>query len=124
ELALVVGRGGLLRAMPGGTYEVTERMLDDLKIGIQGQHAANLGGIISYEIAKKVGIPTYIVDPVAIDEIEDVARVSRMPELPRRSLHHALNMKAVVRKVCKDKKLDFFNSSFVVAHLGGGISIS
>lgn len=124
ELALVVGRGGLLRPMPGGTYKVTERMLEDLKIGIQGKHAANLGGIIAYEIAKKVSIPSYIVDPVAVDEIEDVARISGMPELPRRSLLHALNMKAVTRKVCKEKKLDFFNSTFVVAHLGGGISIS
>ena len=124
ELALVVGRGGLLRPMSGGTYKVTEKMLEDLKIGIQGKHASNLGGIISYEIAKKVGINSYIVDPVAVDEIEDVARISGMPELPRRSLIHALNMKAVTRKVCKDKKLDFFNSTFVIAHLGGGITIS
>lgn len=124
ELAAVVGRGGLLRSMPGGTYEVSAKMIEDLKIGIQGQHASNLGGIISNEIAKKVNIKAYIVDPVAVDEICDEARISGMPEIPRRSLVHALNMKAVARRVCADKGLDFYKSNFVIAHLGGGISIS
>lgn len=124
ELAAVVGRGGLLRPMPGGTYKVTNKMLEDLRIGYQGQHASNLGGIIANEISNKVDIPAFIVDPVAVDEMEDVSRISGIPELPRFSLVHALNIKAVTRRVCSKLDLEFEDSSFVVAHLGGGISVS
>ncbi|EPY2271950.1 butyrate kinase [Clostridium sporogenes] len=123
RLVAIVGRGGLLRPMPGGTYKVTKKMLEDLKIGYQGQHASNLGGIIAYDISEKLNIPSFIVDPVAVDEILEEARISGMPEIKRRSLVHALNIKAVTRKVCKKINKDFYNSSFVVAHLGGGISI-
>ncbi len=124
DLSAVVGRGGLLRPMPGGTYEITPKMLEDLKIGYQAQHASNLGGVIAHEIAKKVSIPALIVDPVAVDEIVDVARISGLPEIPRRSLVHALNIKAVTRRVCTKLNKDFDNSTFVVAHIGGGISVS
>ncbi|MEW8956116.1 butyrate kinase [Clostridium sp.] len=123
ELVAVVGRGGLLRPMPGGTFKVTEKLLEDLKIGYQGQHASNLGGIIAYNIAKELNIPSFIVDPVAVDEFYDVARISGIPEIPRRSLGHALNIKAVTRRVSKKLDKDFYNSSYVVAHLGGGISV-
>ena len=124
DLIAVVGRGGLLRPMPGGTYSITPKMLEDLKIGFQAQHASNLGGVIAHEIAKKVNIPALIVDPVAVDEILDVARISGLPEIPRRSLVHALNIKAVTRRVCTKLNIEFENSSFVVAHIGGGISVS
>lgn len=124
ELSAVVGRGGLLRPMPGGTYRVTKKMLEDLHIGVQGQHASNLGGIIANEISLKAAIPAFIVDPVAVDEMESVARFSGLPQIPRVSLVHALNIKAVTRRVCKDLNKDFNNSSFVVAHLGGGISVA
>jgi butyrate kinase len=124
ELAAVVGRGGLLRSMPSGTYKVTDVMIEDLKIGIQGEHASNLGGIIAKAIADNEGIDAFIVDPVAVDEFEDIARISGLPELPRRSLVHSLNIKAVSRRVAAklNKKLEDVN--FVVAHLGGGISIA
>lgn len=124
EISAVVGRGGLLRPMPGGTYKVTYKMLDDLMIGFQGQHASNLGGIMAFEIAEKVGIPSFIVDPVAVDEVEDVTRISGMADIKRRSLVHALNIKAVTRRVCLQENLDYNNSSFVVAHMGGGITVS
>lgn len=124
DLVAVVGRGGLLRPMPGGTYQITEKMLEDLKLGFQGQHASNLGGIIANEIAKRVSIPAYIVDPVAVDEIEDVSRISGLPQITRRSLVHALNVKAVTRRVCDRRNLEFNNSSFVVAHVGGGITVA
>ncbi len=117
RLVAIVGRGGLLRPMPGGTYKVTKKMMEDLKIGYQGQHASNLGGIIAYDISQKLNIPSFIVDPVAVDEILEEARISGMPEIKRRSLVHALNIKAVTRKVCNKIDKDFFNSSFVVAHL-------
>jgi butyrate kinase len=124
DLIAVVGRGGLLRPMPGGTYSITPKMLEDLKIGYQAQHASNLGGVIAHEIAKKVNIPALIVDPVAVDEILDVARISGLPEIKRRSLVHALNIKAVTRRVCAKLNKEFENSSYVVAHIGGGISVS
>lgn len=124
DLCAVVGRGGLLRPMPGGTYLVTGEMLRDLEIGIQGEHASNLGGIIAYEIANIVKVPAFIVDPVAVDEFDEIARISGHPDLPRRSLVHALNVKAVTRVVCNRLGKSFDNSSFVVVHLGGGISIA
>lgn len=124
DICAVVGRGGLLKSMPGGTYTVTEEMLKDLKMGIQGEHASNLGGIIAYEIANMAKVPAFIVDPVAVDEFEEVARISGHPCLPRRSLVHALNIKAVTRRVCNKLGKSFDNSSFVVVHLGGGISIA
>jgi butyrate kinase len=124
DLIAVVGRGGLLRPMPGGTYTISPKMLADLEIGFQAEHASNLGGVIASEIAKKVNIPALIVDPVAVDEIVDVARISGLPEIPRRSLVHALNIKAVTRRVCTKLNKSFENSNYVVAHIGGGISVS
>ncbi len=82
-------------------------MIEDLKIGYQGQHASNLGGIIAYDISQKLNIPSFIVDPVAVDEILEEARISGMPEIKRRSLVHALNIKAVTRKVCNKIDKDF-----------------
>ena len=124
SLAAVVGRGGLLKPMPGGTYKVTDAMIADLKIGIQGEHASNLGGIIAKGIADSQRIPSFIVDPVAVDEFPDIARVSGLPELPRKSLVHALNIKAVARRAASDMGKDLTELNFIIAHLGGGISIS
>lgn len=124
DLSAVVGRGGLLRPIPGGTYKVTDMMLQDLKVGYQGEHASNLGGIIANNIAKQANIPACIVDPVSVDEYEDVDRISGLPEIPRVSLLHALNIKAVTRKVCKEMNLRFEESSIVVAHIGGGITVA
>ncbi len=124
EIKAVVGRGGLLKPMPGGTYTVTNPMIEDLKIGIQGEHASNLGGLIARSIADMTGIEAYIVDPVAVDEFEDIARISGISEIKRRSLVHALNIKAVAHKVANEMKRDFYDINMVIAHLGGGISIS
>jgi len=124
SLAAVVGRGGLLKPMPGGTYKVTAAMIEDLKIGIQGEHASNLGGIIAKAIADPEGIPALITDPVATDEMDDIARISGLPELPRRSLVHALNIKAVARRAAKDMGKGYADFNFIMVHLGGGISIA
>lgn len=124
ELRAVVGRGGLLRPLPGGTYMVTNKMIDDLKIGIQGEHASNLGGIIAKSIADEEEINAYIVDPVAVDEFEDIARVSGMPGIERRSLGHALNIKAVGHRISNDLGSKLEEMNFVIAHLGGGISVA
>lgn len=123
DIVAIVGRGGLLRPMPGGTYEVSDQMIEDLKIGYQGDHASNLGGIIAKELSQKFDVPAYIVDPVSVDEMDDLARFSGTPLIKRRSLVHALNIKAVCRKVCDKINKNVEDSSFVIAHLGGGISV-
>lgn len=124
DLIAVVGRGGLLRPMPGGTYNITPKMLEDLKTGYHAEHASNLGAVIAHEIAKKISIPALIVDPVAVDEIVDVARISGLPEIERCSLVHALNIKAVTRRVCTKLNMSFENSCYIVVHIGGGISVA
>ncbi|GAA0123679.1 MAG: butyrate kinase [Clostridium argentinense] len=123
KLDAVVGRGGLLKPIEGGTYTINQNMLEDLKVGVQGQHASNLGGIIANEIAKGLNIPAYIVDPVVVDEMTDIARISGMPEIERRSIFHALNQKAVARRYAKEKNVKYENLNLIVAHMGGGISV-
>jgi butyrate kinase len=124
ELDAVVGRGGLLKPLAGGTYLVNDAMLRDLRAGVQGEHASNLGGIMAYYLAERLGIPAFVVDPVAVDEMDAIARLSGLPDLPRKSLSHALNMKAVARRVAKEMGRSYFDLNLVVAHLGSGISVS
>ncbi len=124
SLSAVVGRGGLMKPMTSGTYEVNEQMVDDLEHRPQGEHASNLGAALAFDLAKKLGIPAFIVDPVSVDEMEDVARISGLPELPRISLVHALNHKAVARKVAAEKGRRYEELNLVVAHLGSGISVA
>lgn len=123
ELNVVVGRGGLLKPIPGGTYPVSAELLQDLIAGKQGQHASNLGGILAKEIGDSVGIPSYIVDPVVVDELDDVARLSGVPELPRISIFHALNQKAVAKRYAKEKGVPYSSLNLIVAHMGGGVSV-
>lgn len=123
SLDAVVGRGGLLKPIISGTYAVNEEMLKDLRVGIQGQHAANLGGIIAYEIGESLNLPAFIVDPVVVDEIGDVARVSGMPEIERRSIFHALNQKAVAKRYAKESGKIYKDLNLIVAHMGGGVSV-
>ncbi|MTI49752.1 butyrate kinase [Sporosalibacterium faouarense] len=123
KLSAVVGRGGLLKPISGGTYEVNEKMLEDLKVGVLGEHASNLGGVIANEIASQLNIPAFIVDPVVVDEMDDVARISGMPELDRKSIFHALNQKAVARRAAKEIGKNYDELNFIVAHMGGGVSV-
>lgn len=122
-LDAVVGRGGMLKPIESGTYKVNESMLKDLRVGIQGQHASNLGGILSNEIGGELGIPSYIVDPVVVDELQDVARISGVPELPRVSKFHALNQKAVAKRFAKETGKNYANINIIVVHMGGGVSV-
>jgi butyrate kinase len=123
SLDAVVGRGGLLRPIEGGTYAVSDRMRQDLMEAARGEHASNLGGLIARALADSARIPAFIVDPVVVDELEDVSRVSGLPLIQRRSIFHALNQKAVARIAAEKlgKTVDEIN--LVVAHLGGGISV-
>lgn len=123
EIDAVVGRGGLLKPIPGGTYEVNEKMVEDLKNGLQGEHASNLGGIIAYRIAKPLGIPAFIVDPVVVDEMDEIAKVTGLVEIKRRSIFHALNQKQVARKAAKALGKAYEDVNLIVVHLGGGVSI-
>ena len=124
SLDVIVGRGGLLKPIPGGTYAVSDALLADLEKGVQGQHASNLGGILAREIGDKLGVPSYIVDPVVVDELTDKARLSGMPELPRRSIFHALNQKAVARRYAKEHGTRYEDLNLIVIHMGGGVSVS
>lgn len=123
SLDAVIGRGGLLKPISGGTYKVNETMLKDLKEGVFGEHASNLGGVIAYEIASQLNIPSYIVDPVVVDELEDIARISGMYKIERISIFHALNQKAIARRAAKELGKKYEEVNFIVAHLGGGISV-
>lgn len=123
KLDAVVGRGGLLKPIEGGTYSVDENMLEDLKVGVLGQHASNLGGIIAHEIAGQLNIPSFIVDPVVVDELDPIARISGIPQLERMSIFHALNQKAVARRYAKDMEKAYDEVNVIVAHLGGGVSV-
>lgn len=123
EFDAVVGRGGLVRPIDSGTYTVNERMLADLREGVQGEHASNLGGILAYEIANEFGKPAYIVDPVVVDELADIARITGHPLLPKRCIFHALNQKAVAKGYCKEEGKDYNDINLIVVHMGGGVSI-
>jgi butyrate kinase len=121
----VIGRGGLLRPIPSGVYEVNETMKNDLKgRNIKQQHASNLGGLIADDIASGLpGARAFIADPVVVDELQDVARITGLPELPRESVFHALNQKAVARNYAHSVEKKYENLNLIVAHLGGGISV-
>ncbi|MCL2519915.1 MAG: butyrate kinase [Spirochaetaceae bacterium] len=123
ELAAVVGRGGLVKPLAGGTYTINEAMKRDLHKGLQGIHASNLGGLIADEIAQTIGKPSFVVDPVVVDELDDVARLSGHPLLKRRSIFHALNQKAMARQYCREHNVKYTDVNLIVAHLGGGISV-
>jgi butyrate kinase len=124
QLTAVVARGGLLKPLKGGTYRINKKMVEDLSQALRGEHASNLGAIIAFELENKLGIPSFIVDPVSVDEMEPEARLSGLPDLERVSLSHALNMKAVARKVAKEMGKKYEEVNFVVAHLGTGISVT
>lgn len=123
SLKVIVGRGGMLKPIPSGTYAVTEELLHDLIIGKQGEHASNLGGILAKEIGDSLGLPSYIVDPVVVDELMPIARYSGVPELPRTSVFHALNQKAVAKRYAKETGTSYDSLNLIVVHMGGGVSV-
>lgn len=118
-----VGRGGLLRPIESGTYKVDEKIFEDLKAGKYGQHASNLGAVLALELAKPLGKDAYIADPVVVDEMEEVARYTGMPEISRQSIFHALNQKAVAKRYAKQVGKKYETLNLIVCHLGGGISV-
>lgn len=125
DLSAVVGRGGPFKPLESGTYLVNEKMLSDIKTGnVQADHPSNLGALIAHELTKDTNIPAFIVDPVSVDEFLEVARISGLPELPRRSLSHALNIKMAARKAASELGKKYEQLNLIIVHLGSGISVS
>jgi butyrate kinase len=124
EFSAVVGRGGLLKPIPSGTYEVNEALLADLRASVGGEHASNLGGIIADAIASDIpGCRAFIADPVVVDELCDLARVAGHPEFKRVSIFHALNQKAIAKIYASEIGVPYDSLNLIVAHLGGGVSV-
>jgi butyrate kinase len=124
SIKIIIGRGGLVKPIESGIYEVNEAMRRDLLEGFMGEHASNLGGLIAFDLAQQLpGTKALIADPVVVDELQDVARIAGHPKFKRFSIFHALNQKAIAKSYAHshDKKYDEVN--LIVAHLGGGISV-
>ena len=124
QLGAIAARGGLLRPLPSGSYVVDEDMVRDLTDPSAIQHSSNLGVLIAFELMNEYGVPAYCVDPVSVDEMDDVARVTGLPELQRRSLSHALSLKAAARRAADEMGSRYEELNLVVVHLGSGFSIS
>lgn len=124
SVAIVIGRGGLTKPLESGVYRINELMIQHLKMGYSGQHASNLGGLIADRLAKSIGLQeAYIADPVVVDEMSDVARISGHPLFERKSVFHALNQKAIARTYAKDHHQKYEDLNLIVAHMGGGVSV-
>lgn len=123
KLSCVVGRGGLLKPIPGGVYAVNEAMKAELKAAPYGEHASNLGALIADALAKEIGVPAFIADPVVVDELEDVARIYGHKAFKKRSIFHALNQKAVARRWAREHGKRYEEVHLIVAHMGGGVSV-
>ena len=125
NLSAVVGRGGPFKPLLSGTYRVNDRMLSDVRSGnVQADHVSNLGCLLAFDLTKGTGVPAFIVDPVSVDEFPPIARISGLPELPRRSLSHALNIKMVARKAAIKLRRKYENLNLIIVHLGSGISVT
>jgi len=123
SLDAVAGRGGTLWPMPHGTYHVNDRMARDLMAGVQGDHASNLGGLIARELVAGTGKPAFIVDPVVVDEVPELAKITGVKGLRRKVISHALNQIATARRYAEEHETFYERINVIVAHLGGGISV-
>lgn len=119
----IVGRGGLIHPVVGGTYAVNDKMLEDLRSCAYGTHVCNLGGLLAAQIGKQIGKPAYVVDPPVIDEMSELAHLSGHPDFPRRPLFHALNQKAIAKRYCAERGIPYDSQRLIVAHMGGGITV-
>jgi butyrate kinase len=121
EISLVISRGGLIQPVKSGVYEVNNRMMEDLKVGINGEHAINLGGLLAHAMLQYLpNARACIADPVVVDELEDVARVSGHPDFSRKSIFHALNQKYISRIYARSLHVNYEDMNLIVAHMGGG----
>lgn len=124
SIAIIMGRGGLIKPLTSGVYRINDLMKEHLTMGYNGQHACNLGGLIADSIAQVIGLnEAFIADPVIVDEMEDVARIAGHPDFERKSIFHALNQKAIARMYAKDNGKKYEDLNLVVCHMGGGVSV-
>ena len=124
NVRVVMGRGGLLKPIHSGVYEVNERMIRDLKNSPLGEHASNLGGLIAHDFVQSLkDAKAYIADPIVVDEMEDIARIAGHPLFERISIFHALNQKAIAREYAKSRHTKYELLNLIVVHLGGGITV-
>jgi butyrate kinase len=123
DLSAIACRGGLLRPLPSGTYRVDEQMVHDLREPAMGAHASNLAACIGFALSKESSVPAFIVDPVVVDELTPLARLSGLKGIDRVSIFHALNQKAVARRASADIGKAYEEANLIVVHLGGGISV-
>lgn len=124
NIEVVMGRSGLIKPVEQGVYEISPAMVEDLKIGVMGMHATNLGGLLAYSMAQKLGKKAYMANPVVVDELSDVARVTGHPRFKRKSIFHALNHKFVSTQYAKSIHKQYEDLNLIVCHIGkGGISI-
>ena len=123
SLDAIAGRGGLLKPIESGVYAINGKMLEDLHSATASIHASALGAIIASEIAVPLGIPAYVVDPIVVDEMDRNAKLTGMPGVERSSVFHALNHKAIARRLAAELGKPYENARFIVAHLGGGITV-
>lgn len=121
DLDAISCRGGLIGPIPSGTYTINDSLFTRLSTDVV--HASNLAGIIGYNLSKELGIPSYITDPVTVDEMAPIAKVTGIPGIERKSKFHALNQKAIARRAAKQLNRKYDESNFIVIHIGGGISI-
>lgn len=124
DLTAIVSRGGLLPPIEAGAYEVNDDMVWQLTYAPQNEHASNLGAVIAHAISEELGIPSYIYDAVTVDELEPLAKVTGLPEVKRKGMGHNLNMRAAAMKYAKEQGRSYNDISVIVAHLGGGITLS
>ena len=122
----VIGRGGLVKPIAGGTYEINQTMLDDTHSGIaMHNHACNLGCLIAYDIAKEIpGCRSFIADPGVVDELNDHARISGSPLMNRICIWHALNQRAIAKRFAREIGRHYNDMNLIICHLGGGISVA
>lgn len=123
DFGCIVGRGGLMKPIEGGTYAVNEAMIADMKNAINGEHASNLGSVIAKDMGDDLGVPSFVVDPVSVDEFLPESRITGLSDIKKASWLHALNHKAVCRQTAKELGGKYEDFNFIVAHLGSGISI-
>jgi butyrate kinase len=124
SFAAFAGRGGLLPPMECGTYEVNDAMIEELRLARRGEHASNLGAALALSFGREAGVHAYIVDPVTVDEWQDCARFSGLPQISRSPIGHALNIKAVARRFAIDQQRPYAGLRLIVIHLGSGITVS
>ena len=123
EITAIASRGGVLKPLTSGVYPFSNQMIEDLRTGRYMLHASNLGAVIGQQLCEQYHIPGYIADPVSVDEMEEVARISGLEGFQRKAIWHALNQKHVARKAAKKLGKTYENANLIVVHMGGGISI-